>query len=214
MSREWFVKLLFMAAVMGWIAIGAFFPSYSHAVVGANEVYRCGWGTIIAVGGFVLTLVVFAWYLWRRKRNDNGLVFLIAIPIFGYIFVPELVTTRVELTPTRLIHYRKLMTGSVDVNLAFRDVVAAYEIRRVNGNDGSVLTGYVLGVKDGPPVDIPTNEVLTGARERINASLAAAGTAVRAVEVHTDGDQKVVVAQLLERLTVPRPVAVPAPSGE
>jgi hypothetical protein len=205
-------RLLFLVSAGVWVAIGVFLPRYSHRVVGANEVYRCGWGAIVMVAGVGLTLAGFGWYVWRRKQDNSGLVFLVAIPLLGYVFVPELVTTRVELTPTRLIHHRKLINGSIEVNLAFSDVSAAYEVRRVSANDGSALSGYVLGLKNGSAVEIPTNEVVTGARERINARLTAAGAPPKAIEVHHDEDHKVAVKGLL-RLLAARSGGPESPAG-
>lgn len=194
------IRLSFLAIMMTWVMLTSLLPSSAHTTVGTTDVYRCGWGTIAMIGGFGVVLGGFAWYVWRRKKDNLGLIFLIAIPAFGYVFLPELLTTRLEVSPTHLVHYRKILNGKVDVNVAFADVSAAYEIQRVNANDGKILAGYVLGVKGGAPIEIPTNEVVTGGRERINARLTAAGLQVKPVQVRSDEEHHTTVDRLMADL--------------
>jgi len=168
------VRLIFLIACLIYIWFQSLFVHTSHAIVGDRHVFGYGWLGIILGFGFNIVPLGTAWFLWGVKKDRVGAArFLLLIPLFAFLVMPQLFMERVEITPVQLIHRREPPHSRFNADIAFADIASAVELDYESG-----LRGYRLLLKDGRTLELPANTVLTAARDTIDAQLRNRGISV------------------------------------
>ncbi len=102
------VRVVFLALCLFCIWLQSLFVQTSHAVVGDRHVLGYGWVGILLGFGWNVVPIGTAWFLWRVKKDRVGAaIFLLFIPAFAVLVMPQLFMERVVVTPTQLIHRRE-----------------------------------------------------------------------------------------------------------
>lgn len=161
------IRLVFLAACLIYIWFQSLFVQTSHTAVQGHHVFAYNWlGVFLAVGFNVIPIGA-ALFLWRVKKDKVGAaIFLLFIPIFAALILPQLFMERVEVTPTHLIHRREPPHTRFNADIPFADIASAVELHRDNGTKG-----YLFTLKNGRIVEFPANTVLTAAQKTISVQL-------------------------------------------
>ena len=163
------VKLIFLAGCLLYIWFQSLFIHTTETVVGDRHIFSYGWLGIVLGLGFNIVPIGTAWFLWRVKKDRAGAaIFLLFIPIFAVIVMPQLFMERVEVTPTLLSHRREPPHTRFNADITFTNISSVVELQYESG-----LRGYKMLLKDGSSLELPANTVLTAARDTIDAQLRA-----------------------------------------
>ena len=93
-----------IALAVVWVS--TLFTQATHIVVGATHIFRYNWVPWVFLAVNVVMLLAFAEFARRfLKAKWGALVFLLAIPVFGFIQL-QVVFERVELSQNLLVHRR------------------------------------------------------------------------------------------------------------
>jgi hypothetical protein len=171
------VRLVFALACVAYLWFQSLFVHTAHTVVGQRHVFAYNLTGILLACGFNAIPIGCAWFLWRRKDRLGAGLFLLFIPLFVVLVMPQLFMERTEVTPTHLIHRREPPHTGFNVDVAFDDIVSAVELEHGAG------TGFVLTLKDGRTVELPANTVLTAARDTAVAQLRQRNIPIKTVNV-------------------------------
>jgi hypothetical protein len=161
------IRLVFLTACMIYIWFQSLFIQTSHIVIPGRHLFGYNWlGVFLAVGFNVIPIGA-ALYLWRIKKDKVGAgIFLLFIPIFAVLILPQLFMERVEITPTHLIHRREPPHTRFNADVPFADIASAVELHRHSGT-----RGYLFTLKNNRVIEFPANTVVTAAQKTISAQL-------------------------------------------
>jgi hypothetical protein len=161
------VRLIFLIACVLYIWLQSLFVQTSHAIVGDRHIFSYGWLGIVLGFGFNIVPIGTAWFLWKVRQDRAGAaIFLLFIPLFAVLVMPQLFMERVEVTLTQLSHRREPPHTRFNADIPFADIASAVELNYECG-----LRGYKMLLKDGRTLELPANTVLTAARDTIAAQL-------------------------------------------
>ncbi len=161
------IRAIFLAACLLYIWFQSLFVHTGHTIVGERHIFAYGWVGIVLGFGFNIVPIGIALFLWRVKKDRLGAaLFLLFIPLFTLVVMPQLFMERVEVTPTYLRHRREPPHTRFNADIAFDEIASAVELDYATG-----LKGYKMMLKDGRTVELPANTVLTAARDTIAAEL-------------------------------------------